>query len=227
MTGDSQDAPQYAGQVVRRVLLRRNIAIDTETGRALWTYEHRLPATFFVPTAFVGTSHVFPWDNGLPVMANLSWDEVRAMAAMGHEIGSHTMRHEEHQHAEREPIVADMLEGAEAIEGALGVEPRLVTSSTGQVSRYTDAETMDLFLMAYCGKVNKRIVETLQRHGVNAIGLSGLDGRIVQGRRKARIRIVEDGKPRMLDGDFSGSIEEIDSALTTAASPAPARATAG
>jgi [amino group carrier protein]-L-2-aminoadipate 6-kinase len=95
----------------------------------------------------------------------------------------------------------------------LGVEPRLVTSSTGQVSRYTDAETMDLFLMAYCGKVNKRIVETLQRHGVNAIGLSGLDGRLVQGRRKARIRIVENGKPRMLDGDFAGSIEEIDTDL--------------
>jgi len=33
MTGDSQDAPQYAGQVVRRVLLRRNIAIDTETAQ--------------------------------------------------------------------------------------------------------------------------------------------------------------------------------------------------
>jgi acetylglutamate/LysW-gamma-L-alpha-aminoadipate kinase len=72
---------------------------------------------------------------------------------------------------------------------------------------------MDLFLMAYCGKVNKRIVETLQRHEVNAIGLSGLDGRLVQGRRKARIRIVENGKPRMLDGDFAGSIEEIDTGL--------------
>ena len=95
----------------------------------------------------------------------------------------------------------------------LGVEPRLVTSSNGQVSRYTDAETMDLFLMAYCGKVNKRIVEALQRHGVNAVGLAGLDGRLVRGRRKPRIRVVEDGRPRMLDGDYAGSIEEIDTAL--------------
>src|SRR5947209_12675538 len=95
----------------------------------------------------------------------------------------------------------------------LGVEPRLVTSSNGQVSRYTDAEAMDIFLMAYCGKVNKRIVETLQRQGVNAVGLAGLDGRLVRGRRKPRIRVVEDGKPKMLDGDYAGSIEEIDTGL--------------
>jgi hypothetical protein len=33
MTTDPQDATRYAGQVVRRVLLRRNIAIDTETAQ--------------------------------------------------------------------------------------------------------------------------------------------------------------------------------------------------
>ena len=101
----------------------------------------------------------------------------------------------------------------DALMRTMGIEPRLVTSSNGQVSRYTDAETMDLFLMTYCGKVNKRIVETLQRLGVNAVGLSGLDGGIVRGRRKPRIRVVEDGKARVLDGDFAGSIEEIDTGL--------------
>jgi [amino group carrier protein]-L-2-aminoadipate 6-kinase len=92
----------------------------------------------------------------------------------------------------------------------VGIEPRLVTSSSGQISRYTDEETMDLFLMAYSGKVNKRIVEMLQRHGANAVGLSALDGGIVRGRRKTRIRIVEDGKPKVLDGDYAGSIESVD-----------------
>lgn len=95
----------------------------------------------------------------------------------------------------------------------MGVEPRLVTSSSGQVSRYTDQETMDLFLMAYCGKVNKRIVETLHRHDRNAVGLSGLDGAIVRGRRKPRIRIMEHGKPKVLGGDYAGSIERIDTRL--------------
>src|SRR5437764_624882 len=96
---------------------------------------------------------------------------------------------------------------------SLGVEPRVVTSSSGQVSRYTDAETMDLFLMTYCGKVNKRIVESLQRQGVNAVGLSAMDGRIATGRRKSRIRVMENEKPRMLDGDYAGSIEQIDTRL--------------
>jgi acetylglutamate/LysW-gamma-L-alpha-aminoadipate kinase len=95
----------------------------------------------------------------------------------------------------------------------LGVEPKLVTSSDGQVSRYTDAAAMDLFLMAYCGKANKRIVESLQGLGVNAVGLSGMDGGIALGRRKPRIRVVENGKPRMMDGDFAGSIEKIDVSL--------------
>jgi acetylglutamate/LysW-gamma-L-alpha-aminoadipate kinase len=101
----------------------------------------------------------------------------------------------------------------DALMRSVGMEPRLVTSSTGQVSRYTDAETMDLFLMAYCGKVNKRIVEGLRRLGVNAVGLSGLDGGIARGRRKPRIRVVENGKAKVLDGDFAGSIEEIDTGL--------------
>jgi acetylglutamate/LysW-gamma-L-alpha-aminoadipate kinase len=95
----------------------------------------------------------------------------------------------------------------------VGVEPRLVTSSTGQVSRFTDAETMDLFLAIYAGKVNKRLVEKLQTQGVNAVGLSGLDGGIARGRRKESIRIVENGKPKMLRGDYAGSIETIDTTL--------------
>ena len=33
MTADPQDAPRHAVQVVRRVLLRRNVVIDAETAR--------------------------------------------------------------------------------------------------------------------------------------------------------------------------------------------------
>ena len=33
MAADSQDATRHAGQVVRRVLLRRNIAVDAETAQ--------------------------------------------------------------------------------------------------------------------------------------------------------------------------------------------------
>jgi hypothetical protein len=33
MAAEPQDAPRHAGQVVRRVLLRRNIAVDAETAQ--------------------------------------------------------------------------------------------------------------------------------------------------------------------------------------------------
>ncbi len=95
----------------------------------------------------------------------------------------------------------------------LGIPVRQVTSASGQVSRFTDAETMDAFLMTYAGRINKRLVEQLQALGVNAVGLTAMDGRIASGRRKARIRIVEDGKPKMLDGDYAGSIEIVDPTL--------------
>ncbi len=95
----------------------------------------------------------------------------------------------------------------------LGIPVRQVTSATGQVSRFTDAATMDAFLMAYAGRINKRLVEKLQALGVNAVGLTAMDGRIASGRRKSAIRIIEDGKPKMLHGDFAGSIEAIDPTL--------------
>ena len=55
--------------------------------------EHRLPATFFIPTKFIGTDHVFPWDVGLKRMANLTWADIKEMQQLGHEIGSHTVSH--------------------------------------------------------------------------------------------------------------------------------------
>ena len=95
----------------------------------------------------------------------------------------------------------------------LGREPRLVTSSTGQVSRFTDRETMDLMLMVYAGLVNKRLVEGLQQRGINAVGLTAMDGRIASGPRKDVLRAIENGKPKVLRGDYAGSIEQVDTRL--------------
>jgi acetylglutamate/LysW-gamma-L-alpha-aminoadipate kinase len=95
----------------------------------------------------------------------------------------------------------------------LGHPPRFVTSVSGVVSRYTDRETMEIFAMVTAGRINKLLVERLQQLGVNAIGLSGLDGRLVVGKRKAALRIVEDGKQKVLRGDHSGQIEQVNTAL--------------
>lgn len=96
---------------------------------------------------------------------------------------------------------------------ALGHPPRFVTSPSGRTSRYTDRRTLEIFEMAYCGKVNKAVVEGLQRAGANAIGLSGLDGRLLEGRRKGTVRSVEGGKVKLLRGDHTGTVDRVNVAL--------------
>ncbi len=95
----------------------------------------------------------------------------------------------------------------------LGMPPRMITSSSGRVTRYTDADTMDAMLMAYCGKVNKRLVSTLRAAGVNAVGLSAIDGGIAVGRRKPVLRGTEDGKTKILRDDHAGTLEIVDPTL--------------
>ena len=75
----------------------------------------------------------------------------------------------------------------------LGHPPQFVTSVSGYTSRRTDRETLRIFEMVYCGEVNKGIVELLQAAGVNAVGLSGLDGRLLEGQRKEAIKVIENG----------------------------------
>lgn len=95
----------------------------------------------------------------------------------------------------------------------LGHPPRFVTSVSGHVSRYTDRETLEIYTMVAAGRINKLLVEQLQRLGVNALGLSGLDGRLLVAKRKAAIRIVEDGRQKILRDDFTGQIDGVNAAL--------------
>jgi acetylglutamate/LysW-gamma-L-alpha-aminoadipate kinase len=95
----------------------------------------------------------------------------------------------------------------------LDMPPRMVTSASGRVTRYTDAATMDAMLMAYCGKVNKRLVASLRAAGVNAVGLSAIDGGIGTGRRKPVLRGSENGKPKVLRDDHAGTLQTVDPAL--------------
>jgi acetylglutamate/LysW-gamma-L-alpha-aminoadipate kinase len=95
----------------------------------------------------------------------------------------------------------------------LGHAPRFVTSVSGHVSRYTDREALDIFAMVVAGRVNKLLVEQLQRLRVNALGLSGVDGRLLLAKRKSTLRVVENGKTIVLRGDYSGQIEGVNTSL--------------
>jgi len=73
----------------------------------------------------------------------------------------------------------------------LGHPPRFVSSPNGMTSRYTDRETLEILAMACAGRRNVTMVEALQARGVNAVGLSGVDGAVLRGPRKAAITAVE------------------------------------
>ncbi len=97
----------------------------------------------------------------------------------------------------------------------LGHAPRFVTSTSGHSSRYTDRETMEILSMVMGGRINTLLVEHLQKLGVNAIGLSGVDGRLLEAKRKPTLRVVEDGKTLVLRGEYSGRIEQVNAPLLT------------
>jgi acetylglutamate/LysW-gamma-L-alpha-aminoadipate kinase len=91
----------------------------------------------------------------------------------------------------------------------LGYPARHVTSPQGYTSRYTDRQTLEIYTMASVGKINTFLVERLQRLGINAVGLSGVSGRVMEGARKDAIRVVENGKQRILRDDYTGRVEKI------------------
>jgi acetylglutamate/LysW-gamma-L-alpha-aminoadipate kinase len=99
---------------------------------------------------------------------------------------------------------------------ALGHPPRWLTSPSGYRWRYTDRATLEIFAMAARGKVNTLLVEQLQGLGVNAFGLSGLDGRLLTARRKSVVQSVENGKRRVVRDDYTGRVERVDADLLRA-----------
>lgn len=94
----------------------------------------------------------------------------------------------------------------------LGKKPQFVTSPSGIKSRYTDKETADIFTMVMSGKINKSIVQMLQKNDIDAVGISGVDAKVIQADRKKRLLIVNDkGRKQAIDGGYTGKITNINS----------------
>jgi acetylglutamate/LysW-gamma-L-alpha-aminoadipate kinase len=92
----------------------------------------------------------------------------------------------------------------------LGKEPKFIVSPSGIKSRYTDQETVEIFTMVMSGKINKTIVRLLQKNGINAIGLSGVDAKVLQAERKKKLLMInEKGRKQALDGGYTGKITEV------------------
>ncbi len=74
----------------------------------------------------------------------------------------------------------------------LGKEPKFVDGL-----RVTDRETVDIVQMVLAGKVNKTLVNLLEMKGGKAMGISGMDGRLIE------------AKPRNPELGFVGSITDV------------------
>ena len=103
---------------------------------------------------------------------------------------------------------------ANALGESLGTPPKMITSPSGYTSRYTDRKTLEIFLMAVNGKVNSLLTEQLQMLGVNAFGLCGLDGKLMQATRKHSVQSIDErGKRKIIRDDYTGKIETVNSEL--------------
>ena len=91
----------------------------------------------------------------------------------------------------------------------IGKETRFVEGM-----RVTDSETMDVVEMVLGGLVNKEIVNLVNRHGGNAVGLTGKDGRLIQARKLTMTRSrPELDAPEIIDIGHVGEVASIDTGV--------------
>ncbi|MGE0192923.1 MAG: acetylglutamate kinase [Planctomycetota bacterium] len=89
----------------------------------------------------------------------------------------------------------------------LGLEARMV-----QGRRVTDEETLKIAKMIFAGSINVDILSALRAAGVSSVGLSGVDGDILQARQRppTEVRDVTTGETTMVDYGFVGDVTEVD-----------------
>lgn len=95
---------------------------------------------------------------------------------------------------------------ASAVARRLGQEPQMVAGR-----RVTDDGALEVAKMVYRGLLNSDLVSALRRHGVQATGLSGVDGDLLTAHRRLPIRVIDDaGESRVVDYGHVGDIDKVD-----------------
>jgi acetylglutamate kinase len=94
----------------------------------------------------------------------------------------------------------------------MGVEQTIIEGR-----RVTDDATLEMAKMIFAGKINTDILAALRHRGVEAVGLSGVDGNIVHAERRPPKEIMnrETGESEQIDFGHVGDIIEINSRLLT------------
>lgn len=116
-------------------------------------------------------------------------------------------------HGEKICVVHGASEKRDEIAKQLGMPSKIITSPSGVQSVFTDEKAIDIFLMVYAGLVNKKIVATLQRYCVNAVGLSGIDGRLWTAEKKDVVYAVENSKTKIIHNNLTGRVTSVNTKL--------------
>ena len=92
----------------------------------------------------------------------------------------------------------------------LGVEQTIIDGR-----RVTDDATLEMAKMIFAGKINTDILAALRQRGVEAVGLSGVDGNIVHASRRPPKEVLnrETGEREHVDFGHVGDILKINSRL--------------
>ena len=100
---------------------------------------------------------------------------------------------------------------ATAVSRRLGSEPVIVAGR-----RVTDDAALEVAKMVYAGTLNVNLLSALRAHGVQAVGLSGVDADLITARRRPPVKVVDDsGASRTVDYGNVGDIERVDPHVLT------------
>jgi acetylglutamate kinase len=89
----------------------------------------------------------------------------------------------------------------------LGLETRKINGR-----RVTDKETLKLAKMVFSGEISTDVVAALRRHGIAGIGLSGVDGNLIDARRRLPVELLdmETTRSEWVDFGYVGDIVGVD-----------------
>ncbi len=92
----------------------------------------------------------------------------------------------------------------------MGVEQTIINGR-----RVTDAETLEMAMMVFAGKINTEILAALRNRGVDTVGLSGVDGGIVQAARRPVREVMNQatGVREQVDFGFVGDVIHVNDRL--------------
>jgi len=81
--------------------------------------------------------------------------------------------------------------------------------------RVTDDDTLELAKMVFRGKINTEILAQFRRRGIQAVGLSGIDGGVVTAVKRPPKDVLnkETGETKIIDFGHVGDVVKIDAAL--------------